>query len=518
MRLADYFDAAATRSADHLAFIDGQTQLRFDEARQIVHATAHALRDNTSLPTGAHIAIYAPNDYRVTLLQLAVNRADMAWVAVHTRNIVQANATTLAYADCHLIFFHSSFEEALPELKAALPQVSCFVCIDKPSQHAVFLDDWIAPYLFERFDAAPEHDDAIALLQATGGTTGPSKAAVHTNRSLEMALVSTFDTLRVDQHSRVLAVAPLTHAAGLLSLAAAIRGGVSVVLSSFDMRTVLACIEQHRITHVFLPPTIVYMLLNEPDLADYDLSSLRCLAVGGAPIAPEKLKEAVRRIGPVVYEVFGQSECLLPLIVKRPEDYLHADGSFDEAALRSAGRGVPYARVEIMDEEGNLVAPGEKGEIVVRSTMVMQGYYKLPEETAQVSTFGWHHTTDVGIQDERGFITIVDRKKDMIVSGGFNLFPAEIEAVLNSHPAVLDCAVIGVPDEKWGEAVKAVVQLKPGQVVEADELVALCKQHLGGMKTPKSVEFWPQLPRSAVGKLLKREIRAKYWDGNWRQV
>jgi acyl-CoA synthetase (AMP-forming)/AMP-acid ligase II len=171
-----------------------------------------------------------------------------------------------------------------------------------------------------------------------------------------------------------------------------------------------------------------------------------------------------------------------------------------------------------MDDEGAILPPHQKGEIVVRSSMVMKGYYKKPQETLEISGFGWHHTTDIGFKDERGYITIVDRKKDMIVSGGFNVFPNEIEAILNTHPAVLDCAVIGVPDEKWGEAVKAVVQTKPGCQVSEEELVSLCKRELGSVKTPKTIEFWIELPRSAVGKVLKRDIREKFWHGQWRSV
>jgi acyl-CoA synthetase (AMP-forming)/AMP-acid ligase II len=290
------------------------------------------------------------------------------------------------------------------------------------------------------------------------------------------------------------------------------------VLPSFDAKVVLRTIAEERITHLFLPPTVVYALLSDPALAGADLSSLRCLAVGAAPIAPEKIKEAVRRFGPVIYEVYGQSECGFPVVVKRPSDYLLADGTFDEVALQSAGKAAQFACVEIMDDAGNIVGTGQKGEIVVRSTTVMLGYYKNPEETAQVSQFGWHHTSDIGIKDPRGFITVVDRKKDMIVSGGFNVFPGEIEAVINSHPAVLDCAVIGVPDEKWGEAVKAIVQLKNGEHVGTEQLAELCKRELGSVKTPKSFEFWEDLPRSAVGKVLKREIRGKFWEGQWRAV
>jgi acyl-CoA synthetase (AMP-forming)/AMP-acid ligase II len=175
-------------------------------------------------------------------------------------------------------------------------------------------------------------------------------------------------------------------------------------------------------------------------------------------------------------------------------------------------------RVEVMDDEGRLLPRGERGEIVVRGGLVMKGYYKNPQATAEVSTFGWHHTGDIGVIDEDGFVYIVDRKKDMIISGGFNVFPSEVEQVLWSHPAVQDCAVIGVPDDKWGEAVKAVVELKPGARTEAAELMALVRQKLGGVKAPKSVDFVATLPRSPVGKVLKKDLRATYWAGRERKI
>ncbi len=517
MRLADYFDSAAAQNPQRLAFVDGDLRLNYADAQKFVHATAHALIDHQGLAPGAHIAIYSPNDYRISLLQIAINRADMAWVALHTRNAAVTNLAMLEYADCELIFFHSSFESIVPMLKTGLPKVRKFICIDQPSEHGECLESWIGRYS-KPYVSQAEDPNQTTILQPTGGTTGPSKGALHTNRSLEMTMISVFDSLRLNSDSRVLAVAPLTHAAAMISLAAAARGGCTVVLPGFDVDAVLRTIEREQITHMFMPPTIVYTLLMAPQITKTDLSSLRCLAVGAAPIAPEKLKEAVRVFGPVIYEVYGQSECLFPVVAKQPEDYIRPEGSFDEDALRSAGRCVPYACVEIMDDDGVIVAPGEKGEIVVRSAMVMKGYYKKPAETAEVSGFGWHHTTDIGIKDQRGLITIVDRKKDMIVSGGFNVFPSEIEAVINAHPAVLDCAVVGVPDEKWGEAVKAIVQLKPGQKIAADQLIAMCKQELGSVKAPKSVEFWDELPRSAVGKVLKRDIRDKFWGDQWRAV
>ncbi len=517
MRLADYFDAVTALRPDNLAFVDGETRLTYGQAQKYVHAVAHGLTREHKAGAGTHVAIYAPNDHRVSLIQLATNLADLAWLSVHIRNTIETNADVLEYFDTDIVFFHSYFEAAMPVLKAKLTRAKLYICIDKPSEHGVHMDVWLAG-CWTPFLNNPEDANTRAFLQPTGGTTGPTKGAVHTHRTLEMmglALASSFD---VTPDSRHLCIAPLTHAAGLLVLGFVVRGGVNIIMPGFDPVALLDLIEKEKVTHIYLPPTAIYGLLAHPKTKTTDFSSLKAFIVGAAPIAPEKFKEAVRVFGPVMYEGFGQTETLIPILVKGPADYLKTDGSFDEDVVRAAGKAVDVARLGIMDMEGNLLPAGERGEIVVRSSMVMQGYYKKPEETAAVSTFGWHHTSDVGVQDTRGFVTIVDRIKDMIVSGGFNIFPVEIEKVIQGHPAVMDCIVVGVPDDKWGEAVKAVVQLKAGQTVSDDDIIALCKEQLGSTKTPKTVEFWADLPRSAVGKLLKKDVRAKYWGDQWRAV
>jgi acyl-CoA synthetase (AMP-forming)/AMP-acid ligase II len=517
MRLADYFDAVAALRPDSLAFVDGATRITNGEAQKYVHAVANALFRAHQSGHGTHVAIYAPNDYRVSLLHLGINLADCAWLSVHIRNSIETNAEVLEYFDTDIVLFHSYFESAIPVLKDKLTKARLYVCIDRASEHGCSMDEWLKD-CWTPFRNHPEDPSTRAFLQPTGGTTGPSKGAVHTHRSLEfmgLGLTAAFD---ITCDSRHLCVAPLTHAAGLLALGFTIKGGVNILLPGFDPEAVLTLIEEERVTHLYLPPTAVYALLAHPRTRQTDFSSLQAFIVGAAPIAPEKFKEAVRVFGPVMYESFGQTETLVPILVKGPADYLMSDGSFDEEVVRAAGKAVDVACVAIMDPEGNLLPAGERGEIVVRSSMVMQGYYKKPEDTAAVSTSGWHHTTDVGVRDARGYVTIVDRMKDMIVSGGFNVFPVEIEKIIQGHPAVLDCIVVGVPDDKWGEAVKAVVQLKPDQSASEEEIMALCKEHLGSTKTPKSVEFWVDLPRSAVGKLLKKDVREKYWGNQWRSV
>ncbi|OGA36367.1 MAG: hypothetical protein A3F75_03195 [Betaproteobacteria bacterium RIFCSPLOWO2_12_FULL_64_23] len=517
MRLADYFDDVAAQHPQRLAFVDGTRRINFAEAQAYVHAVATALTRARQSGSGTHVAIYAPNDHRVSLLHLGINLADMAWVSVHVRNSIETNAEILDYFDTDIVVFHSCFESSVPKLKAKLSKAKLYICMDRASEHGQSLEDWLAGCRTV-FRNDREDPGLASFFQPTGGTTGPSKGAVHTHRTLEMMGLAMSSAFGITPDSRHLVIAPLTHGAGALVLGFAARGAANIILPGFDVEAILSSIGKEKISHLFLPPTAVYGLMAHPKTKQTDFSPLKYFMVGSAPIAPEKFKEAVGLFGPVVYEMFGQSETLIPIVVKGPSDYLKRDGSFDEGVVRAAGKAVDMVRIGIMDDQGKLLAAGERGEIVVRSSMVMVGYYKKPADTAEVSKFGWHHTSDVGVLDSRGFLTIIDRKKDMIVSGGFNIYPVEIENVIQSHPSVLDCIVVGVPDEKWGEAVKAVVQLKPGQIVSEDHIIGMCKDQLGSAKAPKSVEFWDELPRSAVGKLLKKDVRAKFWGDRWRAV
>jgi acyl-CoA synthetase (AMP-forming)/AMP-acid ligase II len=220
-----------------------------------------------------------------------------------------------------------------------------------------------------------------------------------------------------------------------------------------------------------------------------------------------RLEEALVRIGPVMGQLFGQTEAPMMISTLPPRDHFRADGSIAHERLSSAGRPAPLVTVSIMSDDGALLSHGERGEIVVRSSLVMAGYHRNPEATAEASAYGWHHTGDIGYLDDEGFLHIVDRAKDMVITGGFNVYSTEVEQALMSHPDVQDCAVIGLPDEKWGERVTAVLQLRPGATVEPAEVTAYVKERIGSVKAPKQVEVWPDLPRSKVGKVLKSDIR-----------
>jgi fatty-acyl-CoA synthase len=310
-----------------------------------------------------------------------------------------------------------------------------------------------------------------------------------------------------------LALAPLTHAAGVLCFPVMALGGEIVIMPSADLAQFLALIERHRVTHTFLPPTVIYMLLDQPGLAGADLSSLQCLWYGAAPMSPARLQEAITRIGPVLGQLFGQTEAPMMISTMAPADHLRADGTLATERLASAGRPAPLVTVAIMDDDGRLLPRGERGEIVVRSPLVMAGYYRDPAATAEAGRHGWHHTGDIGYLDDDNYLFIVDRAKDMIITGGFNVYSVEVEQALMQHAAVQDCAVVGLPDDKWGERVTAVVQPYPGRSVTAADLRAFVKDQLGSVKAPKQVEVWPDLPRSKVGKILKGEVKARLLGG-----
>jgi acyl-CoA synthetase (AMP-forming)/AMP-acid ligase II len=264
---------------------------------------------------------------------------------------------------------------------------------------------------------------------------------------------------------------------------------------------------------------VIYRLLDIPDLATkVDFSSLKYFLYGAAPMSVEKLKQAIAVIGPVMMGGYGQTEAPASIAYLTPDEHFAGGQLASDERLSSVGRPNPLVRVEIMDDANEILPQGETGEICVRGDLVMKGYYKAREKTAETVIEGWLHTGDIGHVDAAGYLHITDRKKDMIISGGFNVYPSEVEQVLWGHPAVQDCAVIGVPDEQWGEAVKAVVELNAGQQVSAEELIALCKDKLGSVKAPKTVDVVDALPRSPVGKVLKKDLRARYWKGTARRI
>jgi acyl-CoA synthetase (AMP-forming)/AMP-acid ligase II len=517
VRLIDYFDNSAARHPSKIAFVqpDGSS-LSYAQTQQQSRDIASAL-DRSGISVDGKIAVYSPNDARAFIAMLGIFRSGRIWVPLNARNTVEDNSAFMNYTDVECLFYHSSFENEVRQLKANAPQLRLVVCLDD----AGGLGRSLSAFCTDTMSAIPDlPDDPLrpCNILATGGTTGRSKGAVWTNQTWETLIANFWTSTDATGPAPVhLCVAPMTHGAGVLALMLMPKAPTNVILNKADPAAILSAIETYGVTHLYLPPTVLYALLSSPELKTKNLSSLKFFLISAAPVAPEKLRTAVEVFGPVMTQAFGQAEAPFFLTFLSPDDHRRgiADGS---DLLRSCGRPTMFSRVEIMDDNGGLLPPRSVGEIVARSNLVMKEYYKDPEATRAVSTFGWHHTGDIGFKDEDGYVYIVDRKRDMIISGGFNVFSTEIEARLLAHECVQDCAVIGVPDEKWGEAVTAVVELKAGANATPDELISFCRSTLGGVKTPKAIEIWPTLPRSPVGKILKRAIRDRYWEGRTRAV
>ncbi|MBL8649322.1 MAG: AMP-binding protein [Sphingopyxis sp.] len=505
MRLVDWLDKGASLGADAPCLTMDGKSLSYSEVRALTHRVARGLNASGVLP-GQHVAILSGNDPTAFACIFAISRAAAVWCPINPRNEGAENAYVLDNFDCTALIFHSKFADLVDELRGHLPQLSLLVCLDAEQDFAPSLAEWLAGIDASPFTATPVSD--LAMLPGTGGTTGHPKGVMLTNRNLEAMTALTLMGYPFTGRPVYLAMAPLTHAAGVLTFPIMAHGGEVVIMPYPDVGEFLALASQHRATHTFLPPTLIYMLLDHPALPVTDLSAMQCFWYGAAPISPARLEEAIEKLGPVMAQLFGQTEAPMMISMMAPKDHLNPDGSVARHRLSSAGRPGPLVRVAILDSEGRELPQGERGEIVVRGSLVMDGYYKNPEATTEATVGGWHRTGDIGYLDPDNFLFIVDRAKDMIITGGFNVYSAEVEAALLAHPAVQDGAVFGLPDDKWGERVCAVVQLRAGQAAEPEDIIASVKAAIGSVKAPKELEIWPDLPRSKVGKVLKKDIRA----------
>lgn len=366
-----------------------------------------------------------------------------------------------------------------------------------------------------RCEGAPND---LAIVQYTGGTTGRAKGAARSQAgycSMFLDILASFD---LPERPHFLAAAPITHVAGSFVPPTLMRGGTVRLMNGFAPDRWLELIASERCNFSLLVPTMIYMVLDQPSLGDADLSSLQTLIYGASPMSPSRLIEGLERMGPVFAQLYGQTEAY-PITFLRREDHDPAR----PALFSSCGTPTAMASVAVLDEEDRPVPPGGVGELCVRGPGVMQEYLNAPALTAETLRNGWLHTGDMAQADDRGYIYIVDRKKDMIVSGGFNVYPRDVEDVISSHPAVAMVAVIGVPDPKWGESVMAVVQCRPDasaldRAALGEELKTRVREAKGAVCAPKVVAFNDQIPRTAVGKIDKKALREPYWKGQARAV
>lgn len=508
MRLSEYLDKGASLGRDAPCLTTGGVTSTYGEVQDRSTAIAGALQHN-GIEAGDRVAVLSANDPLALTCVFGISRAGAVWCPVNPRNEADENRQLFDLFGCRLLFFQVKFAGLVEKIKDQLPQLDRLICLDGEVDWATSFDAWLDAHRSEP-DERRRPDGGLCMLAGTGGTTGRPKGVRLTEDNMMTSTALALMSYPFGDRPRYLALAPLTHSAGVLTFPILSLGGEVVIMPAPDIGEFLALIEQHRITHAFLPPTVIYGVLDHPDLDSRDLTSLRCLWYGAAPMSPTRLEEALTRIGPVLGQLFGQTEAPNMIATLAPAEHFHDDGSMATKRFSSAGRPTPLTTVAIMSDDGTLLGRGERGEIVVRGPLVMDGYHQNPAATAEVSAHGWHHTGDIGYLDDSGYLFVVDRAKDMIITGGFNVYSAEVEQALLAHPAVKDSAVIGLPDPKWGERVTAAVELRAGQQVDAADLIVFVKERIGSVKAPKEIEIWTELPRSKVGKILKTEVRGAF--------
>lgn len=469
------------------------------------------------LQPGDRVGMLALNSDRYIEYLWATWWAGGAINPVNVRWNPQEVAYSLDDCDTRILLVDDHFKDAASGLKE----------LSKALQTLVYVGDGEVPagmlsYEALLADAAPvedarRQDGDLAAVMYTGGTTGMPKGVMLSHANLYVnALAAVAATPRPVEAVGIV-TAPLFHAGGIgLTLQLMLRQCKQVILPAFDEIAILDAVRDEGGSEIFMVPTMIKRLIEHPRFPAYDVSRLELVMYGAAPIDSALLAQAIRALPAAAFvQVYGMTE-LAPAVTMLPA-WCHREPGH-EAKLRSAGKPVPIAEIRIVDEQGRPVSTGTAGEVIVRGPMVMMGYWGQPEQTAEALRDGWMHTGDGGRFDEDGFLYIVDRIKDMIVTGGENVYSAEVENVIAQLPEVSMVGVIGVPDDQWGERVQAVVVVRPGQTLSAEQVIAHCRSQIAGYKCPRSVEFRSEMPLSAAGKLLKHVLRAPYWQERGRKV
>lgn len=479
--------------------------------------TVADMRDETSrflqalqavgVKAGDRVSLIAPNVPECLHLNHALQFLAALYVPMHPLAALADHLNVIRDAGVQVLLFDAErFEGRAAEIAREVPGITLLAIGRSPLARDVH--ELAATFTPQRLEPPVVDEHGVTRLGYSGGTTGKPKAIPSGQRSSFFAGMYMQAVWEWPAKLDILSCAPLTHAGGAMFMPALLRGGTFLILPRFDPLQVMQEIEARRITCMMLVPTMLYALLDHPRFGEFDLSSLETVFYGASSINPVRLKEAIEKIGPVFAQFYGQSEAPMVLTYMRKADH---DPS-DLRRLASCGLPCPYVRLELHDSEGNRVADGEPGEIVVQGPLVMDGY-RDPALTAEAFKGDWLHTGDVAVRDPDGFLRIVDRTKDMIVSGGFNIYPRDIETIIAEHPAVADVAVIGVPHAKWGEAVHAVIVLKPGMSASEDDLCAPVAARKGNYQAPKSVAFIDAIPQTPVGKPDKKALRAAFAVG-----
>jgi len=516
--LHDFLDYQAREHPDRTFSEQGERRLSYREAAALSNRLARALL-RAGVGHGDRFAYLAKNNLEYAVFFFAASRIGAVPVPLNYRLAPAELAYVVSDAGAELVVARGEYVQTIEGIRKDLPQARTFVAQDAPAPPGwVGLEEFAGVEQAAPPEARVSPDDDLYQMY-TSGTTGRPKGAVLTQRAVLSQFMQQFVSVEVQHRDRVLVVAPLYHAAAAVTaLGTSLGGGTLVIHEDFSPGEVVRALSEDAISRTTLVPAMIQACLAfVPDVADRSYDDLRLIVYGASPIAAETLRRAMEVFRCDFAQGYGMTETTAQLTLLTPEDHRRALRERPELLL-SAGRPLPATEIRIVDAEGREVPRGGIGEVVARGPQLMRAYWNLPEATEEALRGGWLHTGDAGRMDAEGYITLEDRIKDMIVSGGENIYPREVENVLFEHPAVADVAVIGVPDERWGETVKAIVVLRPGAQATEEEIVEFSRGRLAGYKRPRSVDFVESLPRNPSGKVLKKVLREKYWAGRERRV
>jgi long-chain acyl-CoA synthetase len=503
--ISDGIRASLGREPNKVALRQGARELTYRSLVERIDRVSNAVLDGLGLERGDRAALLSPNTIEFVEIVCGLAEAGVPPAMINSRASAQDVAFICEDAGARVLFVHESLEELA---RAAAP-----ASVERMIVIGDRYEEWLAAASSRRRSVTPEEWETFCI-PYTAGTTGAPKGVLLPHRSRTL----TFFAMAVEYgcygpDDRALAVAPLYHGAGFaFAVAPIFFGGFCEILPRFDPEELLRAVVAAKATNVFMVPAHFQALfgLEGPALAAADTASLKTIISNAAPLAQVAKERIVDRFGEgLLFECYGSTEGGIVSNL-RPADQLRK--------LQCVGLPFPLTAVRIVDEDGNDAAPGETGELFSTSPYLFSGYWNRPEESREAVRDGWFSAGDIAYRDDEGYIYLVDRKNDKIVSGGVNIFPREIEEVLLRHPAVLEAAVFGVPDERWGEAVHAIVALHAGATAAEGDLIAFCSDSVARFKLPKRVEFAPSLPRNAAGKILRRELREPYWAGMTRRI
>ena len=520
MNIGKLLTKSARTFPQNLAIAYGSQELRYAEFNARANRLANAL-NRLGVRQGDNVAVLMYNCPEMLESMFACFKMGCGAIPINFRLHPREFAFIINHSEAKVVIISPEFNEVLVEFHDDIPQASSIISMSE-AQDPFLNYETVLSAESDQFEDAEVAPDDVAWLFYTSGTTGQPKGAMLTHRNLLCMTMNFYADMcpGFGPNDVALHAAPLSHGSGCYALPAIGKAAANVILDtkSFDPEQVSKTIEAHRVTTMFAAPTMIKLLIDSPAVDLYDHSSLKALNYGGAPMLVEDMMQAMEKLGPCLVQLYGQAESPMTITYLSHDDHV-LDGNPDQMK-RLASAGIPRTDVEvkIVDTDDNELPPGEMGEIVTRSDLVMKGYWRDPDATAETLRNGWLHTGDVGYIDESGYLFLMDRSKDLIISGGENIYPREIEEVIVQHPAVREVAVIGIPDPTWGESIKAVVSLLPESEVTEMDLIDFCADHIARYKRPKSVDFLEELPKNNYGKILKRELRAKYWKGKTSKV